>query len=427
MVKMLDKSHSKIGLQIVIYCIAATIYLGLWLLMSSADDAYLQIDSYDYLALGQSIFNDFNFPSSFRTPVFPFFVGFWEAWLGMDVQYYILVQIVLALTNIYLLGRLSRYFVSLQVQLIIMLIFALDLVTAQIANYVLAETLFSFLLLLALNVLVAASKNPQSAIRYGVICGVVLGLYALCRPVGQFIPIVLAVWYFLSKRKDGGIRKQILTISMVIVCTLLSVHAWKLHNYVTKGQYFTSVTTSYNIYNYRAAWNVAYRDGRTFQDVKDEFHAVRTTFKRNNPQATEHDIGQHFTKEGLNIILATPKETFFQAVRGLVFLYGGIYNGSLDRIFDNKFAKKIAQIYSLLYNFAVYAGILLCVLFIRRLGEQERSLVVMSALVVAYFTFFSIGVESYARLRGPFIPYLVVIAAIGWMQAFQIKVKRNLP
>ena len=108
------------------------------------------------------------------------------------------------------------------------------------------------------------------------------------------------------------------------------------------------------MYNYRAAWNVAYRDGRTFQEVKDEFHENRSNFIRKNPQLSDYDVGQHFTKEGLAIILSTPKETFFQAVRGFVYLYAGIYNGSLDRVFKNDIARKMAQIYSLLYSFCIY-------------------------------------------------------------------------
>ena len=127
----------------------------------------------------------------------------------------------------------------------------------------------------------------------------------------------------------------------------------------------------------------------------------------------------------MNIILDTPKETFFQAVRGLVFLYGGIYNGSLDRIFKNQLAKKIAQIYTFLYNCILYAGILLSVLFIRRLEQQERSLLIMSGFIVAYYSFFSIGVESYARLRAPFIPYLVIIAVVGWMKLWQFKTRSS--
>ena len=420
---LLKQGKARASFQIGIYCLAAVIYLTIWLLMSSTENAYLQIDSYDYLALGQSIFNDFDFPSSFRTPVFPVFVGFWEALLGLEIQQYILVQIILALVNIYLLGRLVSYFLSAKLQLVVMFVFAVDLVTAQVANYVLAETLFSFLLLLALNFLVLAQRNQKYATKYAVICGLVLGMYALCRPVGQFIPIVLAIWYFLYKREDANFRTQVIVVCFIVFGTLISVHAWKLHNYMTKGQYFTSVTMSYNIYNYRAAWNVAYRDGRAFQDVKDEFHAVRQDFKRSNPQASEYDIGQHFSKEGLSIILDTPKETFYQAIRGLAFLYGGIYNGSLERIFNNNFAKKGAQIYTLLYNLILYVGILFSFLFIRRLDQQERSLLVMSGIVVAYFTFFSIGVESYARLRAPFMPYLVVMAVVGWLKLWQFRTR----
>ena len=169
------------------------------------------------------------------------------------------------------------------------------------------------------------------------------------------------------------------------------------------------------MYNYRAAWNVAYRDGRTFQEVKDEFHEVRSQYKRQNPDLSEYEIGRHFTSEGLRIILDTPKETVLQAVRGLVYLYGGIYNGSLQRIFKDHISLKLSQIYSLLINILVYLGILLCLFSWKLFNKQQRSLVVLSGLVVCYFTFFSIGVESYARLRAPFMPYLVILSVFGWL------------
>lgn len=417
-----------------VFCIAAIINLGIWILMSADGKAYLQIDSYDYLSLGQSIFKDLNFPSSFRTPVFPFFVGFWESLLGFSIKHYVLVQIGVALINIYLLGRLASYFLSVKLQVLIMLVFALDIVTAQVANYVLAETVFSFLLLLALNFLCAARKyipkdevsgSSRQTNKYALLCGITLGLFALCRPVGQFIPLILIVWYIFFKPKQVSIKSQWFVLLSIAMCSFLSIQAWKLNNYVNKGQYFTSVTMSYNIYNYRAAWNVAYRDGKTFEEVKDEFHDKRDAYKASNPQLSEYDISQHFTDIGLDIILDTPKETVFQAIRGLVFLYGGIYNGSLDRVFQHSIAKKAAQAYTLLYNVLIYLGIFICLCFIKRLDQRERSIVALSALVVAYFTFFSIGVESYARLRAPFIPYLVLIAAIGWMKLYQYKFKQE--
>ncbi len=402
-------------LQAAILLMALCLYLAIWYLMSFDESAYLQIDSADYRLLGKSIFTNFSFPSSFRTPVFPAFQGFWEALLSFSISQYIVIQILLALINIYLLGRLVSFFAGVAWQLIAMLVFSVDLLTMQVANYVLSETLFSFLLLLSLNMLLTIHASAKNRYGLAIICGVCFGLFALCRPVGQYIPFALVPWIILFRRDEHDYKSRWIVSALVVVVSLSLVHAWKLNNLVNKGHYFTSITTSFNMYNYRAAWNVAYRDGRPFDDVKVEFDKKRNEFIRENSHMSSYEIGQHFTREGLSIILLTPKETFFQAVRGFVFLYGGIYNSSLDRIFNNDIALKAAQAYSLLYNMMLYLGVLLSFYYWKVFDAQKRSLFVLCGLVVFYFTFFSIGVESYARLRAPIMPYLVCVSIVGWV------------
>ena len=407
------------ALQSVILMFALCLYLAVWFLMSFDENAFLQIDSADYRFLGKAIFNDFNFPSSFRTPVFPVFQGFWESFLGLSVSHYILVQILLAVSNIYLLGRLVSFFVGPKWQLAAMFVMSLDLITIQVANYVLSETLFSFLLLLSLNLLQLINVSSKNRYGLAIVCGLTFGLFSLCRPVGQFIPFILIPWVILYRQEDHSIKSRCVVSAIIVIISLSCVHAWKFNNLINKGHYFTSITTSFNMYNYRAAWNVAYRDGRTFEDVKDEFHANRSDFKRQNPLLSEYEIGRHFTKEGFHIILSTPKETFFQAVRGLIFLYGGIYNGSLERVFQDHQARIAAQGYSLLYSLLLYFGVLLSLFYWKHFNAQQRSLFALSGLVIFYFTFFSIGVESYARLRAPFMPYLVLLSVLGWISWLQ--------
>ena len=403
------------SMQAAILGIALCLYLAVWFLMSFDANAYLQIDSADYRLLGRSIFTDLNFPSSFRTPVFPAFQGFWETLLGLSVSQYIVVQILLALINVYLLGRLVSFFAGSLWQLLVMLVFSVDLLTIQVTNYVLSETLFSFLLLLSLNLLLTIHSSAKNRYGIAIMCGISFGLFALCRPVGQYIPFLLIPWIIVFRRGDHSCKSRWIVSALIIVFSLSLIHVWKLNNLINKGHYFTSITTSFNMYNYRAAWNVAYRDGRPFDDVKVEFDKKRDNFIRKNPQMSDYELGQYFTREGLSIILSTPKETFFQAVRGFVFLYGGIYNSSLDRIFQNDIAQKTAQAYSLIYNMLLYLGVLLGIYYWKVFGSQQRSLFVLCGLVVFYFTFFSIGVESYARLRAPIMPYLAFTSVIGWV------------
>ena len=383
---------------------------------------FLQIDSLEYINLGKQIFENGVFPNFSRTPVYPFFIGFFDYFLGFQPSQLVLVNIVLSLLNIWLVWRLTAYFLAPCYQFLITLVFALDPVTIQVTNYVLSETLFSFLLLVGLNIL-ANLKLSKCHWYFAVLCGLSLGLFALCRPVGQYLPILLMIWLWVGINNKN--KKTLLLISVLLLFAYILVpEAWKQRNKSLTGYSFISTTTSINMYNYRAAWNVARRDGRTFVDVKQEFQENREAFARENSHLMDYEIAQHFTKEGLNIILNTPWETVQQATRGLVYLYGGIYNASIERITGGGMSAVFLKVYSIVYLLLVYIGVLFGLFFYRKLSDNQKSIFMLSAIVVAYFTFFSIGVESYARLRAPFSPYIVMISIIGWF-AFYNKMLRK--
>lgn len=399
---------------LVLLSIAAVFYLFVWWLAGGRENAFMQIDSLDYLHLGAKLFSEGVFDSLFRTPVYPAFAGFWTEFIGLSTEQFVLVQIVFALFNIVLLGRLAGYFVNAKWQKVIVLVFALDLVTVQVANWVLSETLFSFLLLLSLNLFLEIHIRENKGIWLAVLCGISFGLFALCRPVGQYLLFLLILWFLFKPSNNFSLKAKLLSAILIVLMHSLIFSAWKYHNYLKTGHSFVSTTISYNMYNYRAAWNVAYRDGRTFEDVKDEMFEERANFKRSNPQLSEYEVSKEITKRGLDIILSTPKETFFQAVRGIVYLYGGLYNGSLQRIFVDNISVRLAQIYTLIYWALIYLGVLFAIWYYRKLSEIEQQFFILCTAVVAYFTFFSIGVESYARLRAPFAPYLVAVSILGW-------------
>jgi hypothetical protein len=81
-----------IAQQVAVLTGACCLYLFVWFMSSLDPDAYMQIDSVDYQFLGEKIFTELSFPSSFRTPVFPVFVGFWKTLVGLNVSQYILVH-----------------------------------------------------------------------------------------------------------------------------------------------------------------------------------------------------------------------------------------------------------------------------------------------------------------------------------------------
>ena len=316
--------------------------------------------------------------------------------------------------NLLLIWRLSAYFLNANAQFWILLIFSFDLVTVQVMTYILSESIFSTLLLLGLNGL-AYLKFVRISCWVALLTGVAFGLFALTRPVGQFLPWLLVAWLLINNQTNTNWRAKLLAAVLILLCSIGVLELWKQRMLEQTGHRFISTTTSINMYNYRAAWNIARKEGRTFQEVKEEFQKNRNAFVNANPELDAYQVAQHFTKEGLSIIIDTPWQTIEQGMRGLVFLYGGIYNASIDRFFKKPWLANLIKLFSYAYWLFVYIGILMCLVFIKRFKTREYEMIALTVICIGYFTFFSAAVEAYARLRMPFAPYLIMLSVLGWL------------
>jgi hypothetical protein len=152
----------------------------------------------------------------------------------------------------------------------------------------------------------------------------------------------------------------------------------------------------------------------------------------------EGEIAKVVGSQGLNIILSTPLETLQQGVMGFVDLYFDIFPAAIDdlmRLFgihpEASILPLLVKVGVLAHSAFIYLGVLwLLVFFVtkrKNTSPEQRSLVVLSLVMVGYFTLLSVGVEAYARFRIPIIPFLGLLSIIGWTNAIQYGLGRRTP
>ena len=433
-----------------------TMRLVIWLIQGLDETLFLQPDSHDYLFLGKQLFEQGTFTSFSRTPVYPAFLGLLDVVMGFETPKIILIQIVISLLSATLAWRiLIRVGMKLSPKsgvnqypyafVAFALLLGLDFVSAQGANYLLAETIFTLMILVVVNLAMDIRQQTTGGWMKGVVCGLVMGLAILCRPIAVFLPFVVFAWgsIGLGSGKNGkrrlGFHLDFYRPGVFVLIGVLSVSfagGWMARNHDKTGEAFLTTISSINLYEYRAAWNIAYRDDRIFEDVQQELREKKERIKREQ-NLNEGEIASRMGSEGLRLIKETPVETVIQGSLGFLRLYLGVFSSAIDDLFVvSGFEKNSAgpwgvKAFVFLHVVLTYVGVGVFVIsrFTRNnrfsrhkqvgdAGQDEamNGILVLCGLVIGYFTLLSVGVEAYARFRIPMMPLLGVLAALGWSQ-----------
>ena len=122
----------------------------------------LIFDSLGYHNLALCIKNNFTFcGDAFRTPGYPFFISIIYFISGNYVSHVLLVQIFLNLISIVLLYKIGKELFSEKVGFIAAVLFSMDLHHIIFIYYILTETIYTTIFLLALFFFIKAIKTNQ--------------------------------------------------------------------------------------------------------------------------------------------------------------------------------------------------------------------------------------------------------------------------
>ena len=210
------------------------------------DKGAFTYDSKGYWQLAESLANDNQFgrffdgvwyDEYFRTPLYPAFLSFFKiihAPLGILLS----AQALLSALTCAIITRLANEMgFGKNTSVLAGLLAAIDLTSILFSNYVLTETLFTFLLTSGFFLFYIAVKRVEALHYFW--SGALFGLSMLCRPAGSFLPILLLPFILFSK---GTIQQKIKHVLVYSIACLLIISPWLTRNYMLSKRLFLSTS-----------------------------------------------------------------------------------------------------------------------------------------------------------------------------------------
>ena len=138
---------------------------------------------------------------------------------------------------------------------------AIEPLSVVYSSFLLSETLFAFVLLLAVSTLL---RYLQSAsLGYLVISAVLLAAATFVRPVSYFLPAVLTVVLLVRAAFQSGSRFRLAAHAVTFALVSMGVLAtWQVRNYLVAGYPEFSASSDFNLYYHQAAAILAQQSGK---------------------------------------------------------------------------------------------------------------------------------------------------------------------
>lgn len=389
-------------------------------------------------------------PDLDRTPTYPVFLVAVFATAGHQPWLVALLQILVGSLTAVLAYKLAREISLPHVASVIAgLVVALDPVAAMNSNRILTETLFTFLLVAGLWLLVRYWNSHS--LRWALASGLVLALATLTRPINQFLPIALLPLCVLALRHLPW-RQWATGVLLFVLVSLVLPYGWAYRNYQEAGIFTLSTIGDTNLAYYRARAVLAEAEGISQDEAWDKIQGhIETTAAAQKLGPSEIVTLQR--EEAVAIFRRYPMLTLSMFVKGVARIVADpgytITCTLLDRqstafeCFPGKSSMnepgllgkafgKLGQMSAAQVLTLAWSGLLLAFVYVSaalgvaQLVRERRWLpLAFSLLLIAYFVGLAAGAESNSRFRIPAMPFVALLAGTGaytawiWYGAWQ--------
>jgi 4-amino-4-deoxy-L-arabinose transferase-like glycosyltransferase len=168
-------------------------------------------------------------PDAVRTPGYPLVLSFFmDARPSGRTLYKILIfQLIISVLTLYLAFELFRKFLPAGMALAASFLTALSPHLIVANSYILTETLFCFILVLAAFQVGFLTVRPAGWLAG--VTGAIIGFAALVKPSLQYFPVVMAMWLFIHYGPKKGLRLFL----ALLAGFMLVFSPWIIRNIVT--------------------------------------------------------------------------------------------------------------------------------------------------------------------------------------------------
>jgi hypothetical protein len=404
----------------------AFVLRSIWLARAGSDWA-LGADSYLYLALARGIKAGCGFapyvercgPAELmRTPGYPVFLVPFLDYLRMAVA----IQAALGAWVCFIVADFAGRRVGPVAGILAAAIVAVDVPTILNSKELITEALFQAVLTPA--IFGSIEGNPFVA-------GAALGIAAIIRPVAVVL-VPLVAMPFVAKRSWRG------TVA-VLSAAILIIAAWMVRNDRVAGEFTLTVEGPMNLYLYTAPAVIARHDRAPLENVQLSFarDAAAMVPARSSPGDTEFEqlygsdpivsalesdpaLSNFMLSRSLAVVLAHPIDFAIITLEGFIKLAIVPYElqTGWQGVISNSRALVAIQFAAAAFQFVVLVAIWIGAFraLWNRQQDSERLILLGAALMLLLApSIYAEGISM--RYRSPAIPFLAVLAGIGWLRA----------
>jgi hypothetical protein len=461
-VTVMSGSAARTGIWHVLFlALCLRLVLPLWGLLYTHDaKIFSSVDTWSFVAPAQELISHHRFfthgaPEIIRTPGYPLLltVGLLAGQLELVT---LLLQVLISCFTVYMVYRTAHVIFEREIIAIVAAtLYAIEPLSIRYTSTLATETLFSALTIVWLYFLLKYLDRCQ--LRDLLLSGIVLAASVYVRPVGYFLPVViaagLAVWVFVTRDHKMHFMTH---VAVFLGVSMLLIGVWQARNQVETGYSGFSGISSINMYYYLASSVLAVQQQVPFFEMqrrlgyRDKMQGRlgylddHIYFERHPEQKTWAlaERLNYMSREGEHILLRHPltylwihiegivRSMFDPSATGLLKFFrlipdeDGIFGKLVDRGIVNTmmelrlknplvfWANALLLLLQLLY--LSFASL---VLFSRWLIREPKC--IAAILVVAYYLVITGGPAANSRFRHPAMPIICVLAGYGMYQVWR--------
>lgn len=397
--------------------LAALVRLAWWFAMASDPARFFEPDSSGYVSLATSLSSGDGFaalgsntPEFVRTPGYPGFLAIIQWIFGDSARVLALVQALVTSLFVVPLHRIAKTFLDRRAANIVVGLMALHPLILYHSTMLLTEALSLLLVMVVVDRLIRHVRDVDQRLQAWVVTGGWLALLAQVRPIAYFLaPIVVVAMFWIQFRRQQKAAMSIRRVAALLIVPLIAIGGWQVRNKVEVDSWRFSGIEAVNMYLYRAAGVIGYREGRSWLEVREE---LRADFGEPRPGEQQGVYYDRMYGEGLDIVLDDVPAAAAMTLRGLADTALGDSRDP-DRFlsyFDLQSQTFVTWgMWTVMTSIWLLAG--WGVISARRRGLGSAALLI--AVVLVYMVALSAGPEAYSRFRTPVEPLLWVMAALG--------------
>jgi 4-amino-4-deoxy-L-arabinose transferase-like glycosyltransferase len=386
--------------------------------LSAAGDTrrFLTNDSSDYVTLAYDLRAGYMNPNSpmfamglLRTPAYPVFLAASLRPFEGSLHVPVAVQIAVGTLTVWLTILLAARLVGPRASIWAGLVLAVDPVSALYPCLLLPETLFTALL--AGGVLAWLHALERNSSWWSCAAGLLLGVAALTRPIGVFVPVLVAGSALLRRRQ--GVR-AILAIVMFFGASIPAV-AWVAKNRLLTGSAVFTIIGDSSLLDYRAAGALAMDEGIPIEQARGRLWA--RFWSTAKPGMDVLELSRRQRSLALEVLSEHKAAALWTWVDGVVRLFaetGLAVVRSLTGLSapGTESAPNRAALFIMALALALgYAATGRGVFVLLRQGQFFE--LVLTLGLIAYLVALSAGPEAYSRFRLPAMPFIAILAGHG--------------